>query len=105
MLINCKRIIAIDKYLDCFSNADNVYVCVEKNSDIIKKVRARGINNKFIVGSKFIPNSIGKITDFNINGKFIVRKDKPKVTCTFERYYHNIDWHGNEHYGICFQSR
>jgi hypothetical protein len=42
------------------------------------------------------------ITRFNAKGKYYPLRDIPKETRTFERDYHIVDWHGNDHYGTCY---
>lgn len=44
-------------------------------------------------------------TTLNANGKWKVLRDLPKEKRSFEHDYHIVDWHGNDHYGTCWQSR
>lgn len=51
-------------------------------------------------GDSFLPPAIGKVTEFNANGRTIVRKDLPKITETRASWRRWLDWHGQEHSGI-----
>lgn len=52
-----------------------------------------------------VPRTLGPISKFNADGKWEVHRDLPKEPREFEREYRCIDWHGEEHTGICFQTR
>ncbi len=56
-------------------------------------------------GKLRVPIGRGNATRFNADGKFVVNRKLPKVEKVFERAYHIIDWHGDDHYGTCFQRR
>lgn len=102
MIINKKRIHNIKKYLQNFTKGSKVYVCVlanEQNKNILTK---RGIISEYVVGQTVIPIPVGPITEFNLNGKDIVHKEQEKEKRTFEREYHVVDWHGQDHYGTCY---
>ncbi len=51
-------------------------------------------------GDSVLPSSVGKISEFNSNGKVIVRKDLPKVSDSRMGWREWNDWHGNPHSGI-----
>ncbi len=100
MILNKKRIINLDKYIRNISNTEELYICVpinEKNKEKIEEVYDEGL--------EFVPEILGPITEFNLLGKEIVNKDKPKEDRIFHRRYHVIDWHGHDHYGTCYQIR
>lgn len=52
------------------------------------------------VGDSFLPPAVGKVTEFNANGRIIIRKDLPKITETRASWRRWEDWHGQEHTGI-----
>lgn len=52
-----------------------------------------------------IPIPRGTATKRNANGEWKVLKDLPKKIRSFEHDYHIVDWHGDDHYGTCLQSR
>lgn len=59
-----------------------------------------GFNEDLEAGDYLLPEPTGKITEFNANGKEIIRKDLPKEPQP--RSFHTTwqDWHGNEHSGV-----
>lgn len=105
MIINKKRINSIDKYIGFLADKQELYIGVaadENNKEILKK---KGIIDNYAIGYSVVPANVGPITNFNLNGKFKVCKDQEKEPRTFERAYHVVDWHGNDHYGTCFQTK
>lgn len=75
-------------------------VPVPADDEIIGRL---GLENQPLQGDSFIPAASGKISDYNANGKVVVRKDLPKVKETRSSWRTWQDWHGYEHSGI--QSR
>ena len=51
-------------------------------------------------GDALLPSAIGKISEFNSNGKQITRKDLPKQTESRMSWRTWKDWHGNTHSGV-----
>lgn len=105
MIINKKRIISVDKYVDFVADNQELYICVEANEKNKGILKNKGIIDTYNVGYSILPAAVGPITHFNINGKFVVYKDQEMEERTFERAYHVIDWHGTDHYGTCFQTK
>lgn len=104
MIVKKKRILSIEKYLrDIESN--RLYVSVPTNEENLSKLKNKYHIENYEIGSKVVPVACGPITKFNIDGKEVVRKDKAKIERDIEREYHVIDWHGKDHYGVCFQTR
>lgn len=101
MIIQKKRIRNVQKYLDTLSELmiDEFYVRVPNSVNHYKKLK--NINYGDLIGESMIPTPVGPITEFNANGKEIIRKDLPKETKWFSRDYHVVDWHGRDHYGTC----
>lgn len=94
MVITKKRIFSIEKYLGFLDNAQEVYVtCAHTKTP------------EEIEGELYIPTPCGPVTEFNRDGKFQVLKDEDKEPREIEHDYHVVDWHGNDHYGSCFQTR
>lgn len=58
-----------------------------------------------IEGQSRVPIPRHSATTLNANGKWILRKDLPKEPRSFEHEFHVVDWHGNDHYGTCWQTR
>lgn len=58
-----------------------------------------GFEEKLKLGDYLIPSSIERVTEFNANGKEIVRDDLPKESIPVTFHGSWKDWHGYEHSG------
>lgn len=105
MIIQKERIISIDKYLCFLNEKSSFYVCVKNCNDFNKLLKSKNICSALEIGKRFIPNVIGTNTFYNLHGKKIIKKNSPKEARIFEHDYHIVDWHGQDHYGTCFQTR
>jgi hypothetical protein len=63
-----------------------------------------GLDSQPVVGDSFVPAAMGKATDYNANGRIVIRKDLPKVNETRSSWRRWQDWHGQEHSGIQIRS-
>lgn len=72
-------------------------ISVDKSEDI---VRTLGFSMPAVEGESLAPPPTGRFTEFNANGRLVVRKDLPKVDKTFTVYSSWNDWHGYPHSGI-----
>lgn len=105
MIIQKKRINNVQKYLDGL-NCQMVYeFCIQVPNNVKNYEKLRNVNHEDIIDHTIIPTPIGPITRFNANGKEIPQKNLPKEERWFQRDYHVVDWHGNDHYGSCSVSR
>ena len=105
MIIRRKRIRSVEKYINYIPEDKEFYVCVKNNAQNIEILRKNNLCASYEVGHEVIVKAIGPITKYNIDGKYIVHKDQEKEQRTYEREYHVVDWHGEDHYGTCFQTR
>lgn len=100
-----KSIKNVDKYLNKLSVGESFYIAVKEIEHYSKILLKYGIDIKMIRdGESFLPRPIKSITRYNSNGKIVVDKSV-KEERIFERSYHIVDWHGNDHYGMCYQTR
>lgn len=102
MHISRKRIINPRRYLYALHPGDKFYIAVSLNEDDYPHLHFYGL----------LPDAPARIpiprraaTTLNANGKWRVRRDLPKENRSFEHDYHLVDWHGNDHYGTCWQRR
>ena len=102
MTIICKRIINPQRYLYALHPGDKFYIAVPLAEEDYPRLQFYGL----------LPDSPARIpiprraaTTLNANGKWKVLRDLPKEKRSFEHDYHVVDWHGNDHYGTCWQSR
>lgn len=58
-----------------------------------------GFEEQLAEGDYLIPSVIGKITQFNVNGREIVRDDLPKESVSVTFWATWEDWHGYSHSG------
>ncbi|WP_455126911.1 hypothetical protein [Pseudoramibacter alactolyticus] len=105
MIIKKHRIFSIDKYLGFINKDKKIYICVPFNEENFDTLKTKSEIKEYEIGRKTLPIVCGPITRFNCHGKEIVHKNKEKEDRVFERDYHVVDWHGNDHYGTCFQTR
>ena len=101
MVIRGSRINSLNKYFCNIAEDKEVYICVpaeKSNLDLLNMQTAED-------GTRIIPVPSGPVTEFNLYGREYVHKEMDKQARSIERDYHIIDWHGNDHYGTCFQTR
>lgn len=104
-MIKAKRIRNPKRYLYELEEDEEFYITVpiqESYKDVMEKY---GYETAKENNSLWIPFPLKKTTIENINGNWIIHKDLPKIEREFEREYHIVDWHGNDHYGTCYQTR
>lgn len=101
MIIKKRRINSLEKYFSGVSDDEKIYVCVEADENNLKLLMI----DKNLDETCVVPEQVGPITRFNLNGKEIKHKELKMEPREIERDYHVVDWHGNDHYGTCFQSR
>ena len=105
MLIQRKRIRSIEPYLGGFKSEQKLYICkqiTEADKAVLMKY---GYNPDDESLQTHEPTPIKRYTSINVDGDWIVHRDQPKEPREFERAYHIVDWHGNDHYGTCYQTR
>ena len=103
MIIIRKRIINPQRYLYALHPGDKFYIAVplEEKEDY-PRLQIYGLYPDALAR---IPIPHGAASRMNAKGKWKVLKDLPKEERFIEHDYHIVDWHGNDHYGTCWQSR
>ena len=102
MIISRKRIINPQRYLYALHPGDKFYIAMPLGVEDYPRLQSYGL----LPGSSArIPTPRMAATRFNANGKWKILKGLPKEERFFELDYHVVDWHGNDHYGTCWQSR
>lgn len=101
MLIKKKRINSLEKYFSDISEGKIFYVSVPADAINTQRLLLKNL----VEGMSIVPKVVGPVTKFNLWGKVFVDKTQEKEAREFERDYHVVDWHGNDHYGTCFQTR
>lgn len=100
--IQQKRIQNSQHYLYAFSPEDGLYITVPVLPEMADDLLAYGFRND---GIARIPMPRRAATTANASGRWKVRKDLPKEPREIEHEYHIVDWHGDDHYGTCWQTR
>lgn len=67
-------------------------------------ITALGFISNPVEGDSIVPAPVGKVSEFNANGKFVIRKDLPKVSDSRMVWSTWNDWHGQPHSGIQIRS-
>lgn len=101
MLIKKKRINSLEKYFSDISEEKIFYVSVPADAINTQRLSLK----KLVEGMSIVPKVVGPVTKFNLWGKVYADKTQEKEAREFERDYHVVDWHGNDHYGTYFQTR
>ena len=100
-----KSIRNVDKYLAKLSEGEYFYIALRDIDSYYENILKYGLDIQTLEeGQSFLPRPIKSSTNYNSNGKIVIDKSI-KEERIFERSYHVVDWHGNDHYGICYQSR
>lgn len=87
-------------------SAKNIISLIGENSEFYFSISADGLSEKLIdigfnspiiCGDEVIPKPIGKYTEFNANGKEVIRKDLEKIFVHRMVWGTTRDWQGNTH--------
>jgi hypothetical protein len=70
----------------------------------LEKLSQIGFPSDSKAGDSILPIPTGKVSDFNANGKTLIRKDLAKVSQSGMSWRQWTDWHGNTHSGPQFRT-
>lgn len=105
MIIQGKSIRNVDRYVSKLSTGERFRIAVRDIENYEHKLLVYGIDiTQLEEGESFLPRPIKSATKYNANGKVLVDKSE-KENRVFEKSYHNVDWHGKDHYGTYYQYR
>ncbi len=90
-----KRVNKVDKYLQFVENHKFCFLTKTKDEELLRKIGFKGLNK----GEKIVPNPIGSVTRFNINGKEEIKVPIEYELVDHEIEYNIVDWHGNPQSG------
>lgn len=77
------------------TNGDDFYVGLTGLNDFPNQLTQIGFTPNLTTGQQVLPTVIRKVTRFNANGGYVIRRDLPKETLYREADVR--DWHGNNH--------
>ncbi|NCB26701.1 MAG: hypothetical protein EOM62_14710 [Bacteroidia bacterium] len=89
-------------YLYELSPGDSFYIATPIAPEDSTRLQLYGFQ---VEGQPRVPIPRRNATTLNADGRWMLRKDLPKEPRSFEHEYHIVDWHGNDHYGTCWQTR
>lgn len=94
-MINKKRIRSLNPYRSVIPASDAVFVSSTKLSDA--QLARAGFTKDAIDGTTILPKGVGKITLYNAEGKYKIRRDMPMETAYRVVEWHWKQWDGSEH--------
>lgn len=103
MKIEQSRIRSLSRYLPGLQKGRKFRVARLVEGTVSDALQRIGFPASFTAGDALIPKGIGPVSEFNANGREIVRNDLPKEKRSFTVYTTWNDWHGHPHSG--FQHR
>ncbi|KHT64541.1 hypothetical protein RJ45_05870 [Photobacterium gaetbulicola] len=97
MSVKAKSIRNMSRVLKVAGSEKNVRL-VFSTKNVKSEVWTRiGFDAELSSGQFMIPSVVGKVTDYNVNGKEEVRKDLDKIDKSIMYSSRIKDWHGNPH--------
>lgn len=100
--ISKARIINPYRYLHMIATDGEFYVAAPFSEEESARIRRYGLQAD---ARARIPIPRGPATCRNANGRYVTHKDLPKESRYISHDYHIVDYHGNDHYGVCGYNR
>ena len=102
MQIKGKSIRSLTKYLPQIGGGKPFRVGLPVNGNEVR-LEELGFPKNLDAGTSILPAVVGRISEFNAQGRDIVRKDLPKITKSRMIHTSWNDWHGYPHSGIQYR--
>jgi len=102
LIIRKKRIKNPQRYLYMLQPEDKFYIAVQLEREDYSRLEEYGLRPNALPR---IPRPRHTVTKMNADGLWKPIKSLPKEVRAIEHDFHIIDWHGQDHYGTCWQSR
>lgn len=99
-MIEAKTIKSVARVYAEARGARKVYFVIDAKSVSGDNLNRLGLEKLGRDGDALLPSNVGKVSDFNISGKEIKRKDLPMIKKAIPIYRTWKDWHGQEHSGV-----
>jgi len=94
-MIRGRRIRNLDRYLGFLENNSNIVIGTRIDPNNTEKLVEIGFPKDANIGDSVLPSaSLGRVSEFNAEGKHIPQKHLPKETA-----YRQIEWHWEEYNG------
>lgn len=105
MKILKKRIRSVEKYLFEIKKNDFLTIGLIGLDEIKNKLINVGFTSQLNVGETVLPKICGRISRFNADGGYKLRRDLPKETYYISREWHWKDYQGNQYSKIISYAR
>jgi hypothetical protein len=95
MIIRKRRIRKVEKYLGFITPGSRIALGLSEINRLVDKLHLCGFSQALEIGETVLPNaSLGPVSQFNAEGKYIKHKDQPMETA-----YRMVEWHWKEFRG------
>jgi len=100
-MVRQQRIRSIESHLWEIRQGERFYIIKKTTRDDENALQKYGLLNP----SSVVPRPYKRATTNNAEGSWKIHRDLPKEPRWIEHEYHIVDWHGDDHYGTCYQQR
>lgn len=95
MIIRKRRIRRVEKYFGFITLGTNIALGLSEINRFVDKLNQCGFSEALEIGEKVLPSaSLGPVSGFNAEGKYVKHKDQPMETA-----YRMVEWHWTEFRG------
>lgn len=94
MLITKKRISSLGANLPASLKGKEVAIALKGLADHKDALGKAGFAADLALGETILPTSVGKISEYNAEGRYVPQKDKPKETVYRQVEWTHTEWHG-----------
>lgn len=92
-----KRIRKSEKYMSHIADGEKAYIGLSITPEVAVKLQEIGFKS-LMPGESLVPApKFGPVSKFNVNGKDIPQKDKPKEIAYRQQHWSWTDWNGNSY--------
>jgi hypothetical protein len=97
MIIKKSRIRSLKNNIHNVKVGDKITIAIPVECTVKDVLINCGFSSNLEEGESILPKSVGNITNFNANGKYIKHKDQKKEVAYRQAEWRWKDWGGNEH--------
>src|SRR5690349_10045553 len=95
MTIHKKRIRNVSPYLQFIKSGDKFSIGIKNTEKYRNRLTQAGFDTKLVSGDTILPSSsLGPVSLFNAEGKYLKRADLPMETAYSQRLWHWEEFHG-----------
>lgn len=101
MKIQKRRIRKVSPNVSGVQKGRKIVIGLQGISDHLSALGQLGFESELQDGQSLLPSPVGPVSKFNAEGDYLVHKDQPKVTDSFQRYWCWTEWHGKDEVEQC----